>query len=137
MTWESNPTFAPTPIEAVMDVEIVIEAPEKISQFVVLVDSYILGETIAQMAGMDYTYSPDTPLVMDLINNQALIEALGGMIPAGDALLNQTHVDFSLSQLVPLIAVYQPTSGTNHVFTLQVTDTKGQSLEKPVTFYAL
>ena len=137
MTWESNPNFAPTPIEAVMDVEIVIEAPEKISQFVVLVDSYILGETIAQMAGMDYTYSPDTPLVMDLINNQALIEALGGMIPAGDALLNQTHVDFSLSQLVPLIAVYQPTSGTNHVFTLQVTDTKGQSLEKPVTFYAL
>jgi hypothetical protein len=137
MAWESNPTFAPTPIQSEMDVEIVIEAPEKIAQFVVLVDSYILGETIAALAGVDYTYSADTPLVMDLINDQAIIGALGGMIPTGDALLNQTHVDFSLSELVPLIAVYTPTSGSNHVFTLQVTDTKGQSLEKPVTFYAL
>lgn len=137
MTWESNPDFAPAPITDPMDVEIVIEAQEKISQFIVTVDSYILGETIAALAGMDYTYSPDTPFEMDLINNEALIGALGAMIPTGDALLNQTHVDFSLSQLVPLILVYSPTSGSNHVFTLKVTDSKDQKLEKPVTFYAL
>ena len=137
MSWESNPDFEPVPITDPMDVEIIIEAPEKISQFVVLVDSYILGETIAALAGMDYTYSPDTPFVMDLINNQALISALGAMIPAGEALVDQTHVDFSLSNLVPLILVYSPESGSNHVFTLQVTDAKGQTLEKPVTFYAL
>ncbi|MBO4633753.1 MAG: DUF4493 domain-containing protein [Bacteroidales bacterium] len=137
MSWESNANFDPVPITDPMDVEIIIEAQEKIAEFVVLVDSYILGETIAALAGMDYTYSADTPFVMDLINNEALIGALGAMIPTGDALLNQTHVDFSLSQLVPLILVYSPESGSNHVFTLQVTDTKGQTLEKPVTFYAL
>lgn len=136
MTWDANPTFAPTPIAATMDVEIVIEAPEGIKDFVVDVDSYILGETIAALAKLDYTYSPTTPFSMDLINDEAIIGALGKMIPAGDALENQTHVDFSLSQLVPLIAVYSPTSGSNHTFTLKVTDSKGQNLEKAVVFYA-
>ena len=87
---------------------------------------------------MDYTYSADTPFAMDLINNEALIAQLGEMIPTGDALLNQTHVDFSLSQLVPLIAAYSADEnypGSNHIFTLHVTDAKGQTLEKAVTFY--
>lgn len=136
MTWESNPDFTPVPIQEEMDVEIVIDVPEKIAQFVVLVDSNILGETIAGLAGLDYTYSADTPFVMDLINNEALKAALGTLLPTGDALLNQTHVDFSLSQLVPLIADLGPESGSNHVFTLQVADLKGQELEKSVTFYA-
>lgn len=136
MTWEANPTFAPTPIAATMDVEIVIDVPEGIKDFVVDVDSYILGETIAALAGASYTYSPDTPFTMDLINDDAIITALGQMIPAGDVLENQTHVDFSLSQLVPLIAVYSPTSGSQHTFTLKVTDNQGQSLEKAVVFYA-
>lgn len=136
MTWEANPAFAPTPLAATMDVEIVIEAPEGIRDFVVDVDSYILGETIAALAGTSYTYSPSSPFRMDLINDTALIAALGGMIPTGEALENQTHVDFSLSQLVPLINVYQPESGSQHTFTLKVTDNKGQSLEKPVVFYA-
>ena len=138
MTWASNPTFEPIPIAETMDVEIVIEAQEKIAEFIVYVDSYILGETIAQLASMDYTYSADTPFAMDLINNEALIAQLGEMIPTGDALLNQTHVDFSLSQLVPLIAAYSADEnypGSNHIFTLHVTDAKGQTLEKAVTFY--
>ena len=45
-------------------------------------------------------------------------------------------MNFSLSQLVPLIMVYSPESGSQHTFTLKVTDNKGQSLEKPVVFYA-
>ena len=135
MTWATNPTFEPQPIASEMNVEIVIEAPEKIKEFVVLVDSYILGETIASMAEEEYTYSANTPFVMDLINDEKIIAALT-MIPTGDALLNQTHVNFSLSSLVPLIAIYTPDSGSNHVFTLQVTDAKGQYLEKAVTFYA-
>ena len=100
------------------------------------VDSYILGETIAALAGDTYTYSADTPYSMDLINDDALITALTGMIPVGDQLKDQTHVDFSLSQLVPLINVYSPESGSRHTFTLKVTDNKNQSLEKAVVFYA-
>lgn len=136
MTWAANPTFAPTPIQSQMDVEIAIEVPEGIRDFVVDVDSNVLGETIAGMAGASYTYSPETPFQMDLINDTALIAVLNGMIPVGDQLEGQTHVDFSLSQLVPLIAVYQPESGSQHTFTLRVTDNNNQSLEKAVVFYA-
>ena len=136
MSWDKNPTFAPTPIAEKMDVEIVIEAPEGIRDFVVDVDSNVLGETIAGLAGASYTYSPDTPFTMDLINDEAMIAALNGMIPVGDQLKDQVKVNFSLSQLVPLIAVYSPESGSQHTFTLKVTDKKNQSLEKAVVFYA-
>ena len=136
MIWANNPAFAPTPIKTEMDVEIVIEAPEGIRDFVVDVDSDVLGETIAALANTSYTYGPETPFRMDLINDNALIAALDGMIPVADQLKGRTHVDFSLSQLVPLIAVYNPTSGSQHTFTLKVTDNKGQSLEKDVVFYA-
>lgn len=140
MTWEKNPEFAPTPIAQTMDVEIEIDAPEGIKDFVVDVDSNILGETIAQLAyggGQTiYTYSSENPLHMDLINDEKMIDALGKMIPAGDQLKDQTHVDFSLSQLVPLINVYSPASGSQHTFTLKVTDNKNQRLEKAVVFYA-
>ena len=136
MTWEKNPEFAPTPIAQTMDVEIEIDAPEGIKDFVVDVDSNVLGETIAGLAGASYTYSPDTPFTMDLINDEAMIAALNGMIPVGDQLKDQVKVNFSLSQLVPLIAVYSPESGSQHTFTLKVTDKKNQSLEKAVVFYA-
>ena len=136
MSWDKNPTFAPTPIAEKMDVEIVIEAPEGIRDFVVDVDSNVLGETIAGLAGASYTYSPDTPFTMDLINDEAMIAALNGMIPVGDQLKDQVKVNFSLSQLVPLIAVYSPESGSQHTFTLKVTDKKNQSLAKAVVFYA-
>ncbi|MBR1509323.1 MAG: DUF4493 domain-containing protein [Bacteroidales bacterium] len=138
MTWESNPDFAPVPIENQMNVEILIEAPETVQEFLVTVDSAVLSETIAQMGGhSDYHYSADNPFVMDLINDQALVSALNGMIPVGDQLKDQTQINFSLSQLVPLILVYSPESGSNHIFTLKVTDAKGQSLQKSVTFVAL
>lgn len=136
MTWDVNPSFAPTPIRGEMDVEIEIEAPEGIRDFVVDVDSNVLGETIAGLAGEDYTYSAGNPFRMDLIGDKGMIDALNGMIPVGDQLKDQTHVNFSLSQLVPLIAVYSPESGSQHIFTLKVTDNKNQSLEKAVVFYA-
>jgi hypothetical protein len=135
MTWDANPNFEPTPIESSMDVNILIKAPEAIKDFLVVVDSNILSETIAQMGGhSEYSYAPGNPFVMDLIHDDALTSALGGMIPVKDQLEGQTEVNFSLSDLVPLILVYGPESGSRHTFTLKVTDTKDQTLEKPVVF---
>ena len=57
------------------------------------------------------------------------------MIPTGDALKGQTEVLFSLSQLVPMIQMFAPTSGSEHIFTLKVSDEKGQTLEKTLVFY--
>ena len=35
-----------------------------------------------------------------------------------------------------MIQMFAPTPGSEHIFTLKVTDEKGQMLEKSLTFYA-
>ena len=141
MSWASNPDFADTPIQSTMDVEIVIEAPEKIATFIVSVDSGVLSETIAALATpSDYAYAPGNPFNMDLIGDQTLIENLDGMglnppLPTGNALLGQTRVVFPLSSLIPMIDLYSPEPGSKHIFTLKVSDEKGQVLQKALTFY--
>ena len=135
-TWDANPDFEPTPIAGEMDINILIQAPEKIATFVVTVDSYILSDIIAQMGGdTSYSYANDGPYDMDLIGNVTLANTLTSMIPTGDALKGQTEVLFSLSQLVPMIQMFAPTSGSEHIFTLKVSDEKGQTLEKTLVFY--
>ena len=140
MTWEANPDFSDTPISDQMDVTILIEAPEKIQSFVVTVDSDILADVIAALAeDASYSYAEDGPYDMDLIYNTTLVEALGGMglgIPTGEELRGQTSVEFSLSNLIPMISLYAPAPGSRHTFTLTVVDEKGQSLQKPLTFVA-
>ena len=135
MRWDVNPTFAPTPIEDVMDVNITISAPESIKEFVVSVDSSVLSDVIAAMAGdPSYSWTKDGPFDMDLIGDEALVSALSSMLPTGDQLYGKTEVLFSLSTLVPLIKAYSPESGSNHIFTMKVTDMKGQTLSKSITF---
>lgn len=137
MSWDANPDFAPTPVEDVMNINIKIDAPEKIAGFIINVDSYILSDVIAQLAGdTGYTYSEGNPYTMDLIGNATLVNVLGGMgVPTGDQLKGQSSVLFSLSELVPLIMMYSPESGSQHIFDLKVTDEKGQELEKTLVFY--
>ncbi len=135
MAWDANPTFLPTPIEDEMDVNISIKAPESIKDFIVTVDSYILSDVIAAMGGhTSYSWASDGPFDMDLIGDEALVTALSSMLPTGDQLYGKTEVLFSLSTLVPLIKAYSPESGSNHIFTMKVTDMKGQTLSKSITF---
>ena len=138
MIWEANPTFAPTTIQDQMDVNIQISAPEKIKTFKVAVESVSLSETIAALKGDDsYAYAAGNPFVMDLIDDQDMIDALADMglgLPLGDELKGQTEVLFSLSSLIPMIAMYPADPGTEHYFTLMLSDEKGQSLEKKLTF---
>ena len=135
MIWDANPTFAATAIEDEMDVNITISAPEAIESFIVTVDSYVLSDVIAAMAGNTaYSWASDGPFDMDLIGDEALVSALSSMLPTGDSLYGQTEVLFSLSTLVPMIKIYNPESGSNHIFTIKVTDSKGQTLSKSITF---
>lgn len=139
LVWEANPTFAETPIAQEMDVNLVVNAPEKIKTFVVSVDSNVLSDVIAQLAGKnDYSYEANGPFDMDLINDSTLIEALNGMslnLPTGDQLAGKTSVDFSLSALIPMIDVYNPQPGSKHKFTLKVSDLKDQTYEKALVFF--
>lgn len=136
MTWAANPTFAPTPITDPMDVNILIEAPKGIKSFVVNVNSDALSGTIAALGATDHG---DGTVDMDMIENDELCENLDGMglgIPTKDALKDQTSVLFSLSNLIPMINVYSPAPGSEHIFTLSVVDNDNQSLVQPIVFVA-
>ncbi|MCQ2147047.1 MAG: DUF4493 domain-containing protein [Bacteroidales bacterium] len=139
MSWEANPEFTNTPITNPMNVDILISAPKMIKTFVVSVDSEVLSPVIAALAEQpSYDYFADGPFDMDLINDPVMVAALDGMgigIPTGDAIYNQTSVNFSLSSLIPMIMLYSPAPGSEHVFTLKVTDQEGQTLEKTLTFF--
>lgn len=139
MSWEANPDFTDTPITNPMNVDILISAPKKIKTFIVSVDSEVLSPVIAALAEQSsYDYSTDGPFDMDLINDPVMVAALDGMgigIPTGEAIYNQTSVNFSLSSLIPMIMLYSPAPGSEHIFTLKVTDQEGQTLEKALTFF--
>ena len=130
MTWEANPSFAPMNINASLNADLVVTAPEKVASFKVQVDSPCLTETISGL-------TQDKTSTMDLINDAGLIEFLADAaptLPTGNRLLGQTNINFFLTSLVKLIDLYGSAPGNRHNFTLIVTDEKGQALNQTVTF---
>ena len=137
MTWEANPDFAVTPItDPMSDVTIKIDAPEGIKEFIVKVESPTMAflSIVSGMVSAENAHVAEGYVILDLINDATAVAALGELLPAGDAVNGQTTVNFSLSQLVPLIDGFGPEPGSIHTFTLSVTDTKDQTLSKPVSF---
>lgn len=129
LEWAANPEFAPTVIEEGMDVNLVVKAPGRIKDFVVSVESDFLAQMLPSMTS-------DQSMNMDLINDQKLIstlETLAPGLPTGDVLDGKDNVNFSLSSLVPLIQL-GGTPGSEHVFTLNVTDEYGQELSQSLVF---
>ncbi len=143
ITWAANPTFADMdlPLEnAVVDVTLEIEVPELIKEFLIYVESPQLTNTIAAMTTAGREGIVDGVATMDMINDDKLTNQLTKMgldIPVTTELLDQSSVTFSLSTLIPLINLYKPAEGDRHIFTLNVTDGKGQLLEKTITFVSV
>ena len=125
MEWEANPNFEKMDIVADMNVELMVYAPEKIKEFIVRVSENFLPAIHMMLPGAD---------CLDLINDEEAIAAFGTMLPVGEQLLGQTEVPFSLSKLVPLIASVG-NQGEDYIFTLEVTDEKGQTLVQSVAFH--
>lgn len=125
LAWDANPDFEKMDIAEGMSVELMVYAPEKIKEFIVKVSDNFKGAIQMLVPGAEY---------LDLINDEVAKEALGSMLPVGDQLLGKTEVTFSLSKLVPMIAAVG-NQGEDYVFTLEVTDEKGQKLVKDVYFY--
>lgn len=137
MVWESNPDFEVTPITVPMkDITIRISAPEGIKDFVVKVESETEGflSTVSAMVSSSNSHLDEGYVILDLIGDQTAIGTLGSLFPTGEALEDQVSVDFTLTELVPMINGFTPESGAIHTFTLTVTDNKGQSLSQPVSF---
>ncbi len=140
LIWEANPDFdvldLPVDPKATVDVELEIEAPEGIKQFIIYVDSPILSPVIHALtaAGEDGEDMENGIAVMDMIYDDVLyVEG----IPMKDEVLNKTHVSLSLSKLVPMINLYKPAVGTEHIFDLYVLDNKDQVLEQSVTIVSV
>lgn len=133
VVWEANPSLGEMNIDANLDADLMIKAPEKIAVFKVTVDSKQLTAAIEGLTS-------DGTAVMDLINDEGLIGFLSDAapgLPTGDALLGKTSVDFQLTSLLKLISMYKPANGDKHNFTLYVEDEKGQSYEQTMTFVSV
>lgn len=151
LEWPANPDFAPVELEmdleAKVDVELTIKAPEKIKEFLIYVYSPVLSKTIDAFVSEQYKMNADGITTMDMINDKQLYDALGkpddegkpSAIPMGDRVEDQTEVPFSLSSLVPMINMYLSDikEGDEHIFTLYVKDGKGQELTQAVTFVSV
>ena len=127
LVWTENPTFEPTPLSAQMDVNLVVNVPEKIAGFKVNIESATLQSLLETFT-----------MPMDMINDEAVKEFMSNPmvgLPVGDELLGQTSVEFPLSTLLPLLYQLGPEPGSKHTFTLIVTDTKGQELNQALVFY--
>ena len=127
LVWEANPTFERWPLAATMDVNLVVNAPEKIAGFKVNIESATLQSLLETFT-----------MPMDMINDEAVKEFMSNPmvgLPVGDDLLGQTSVEFPLSTLLPLLYQLDPEPGSEHTFTLIVTDTKGQELNQSLVFY--
>ena len=135
MTWDANPTLPGRPLRGDGREDYYCRS-EGIRDFLIDVDSATSWASIAEWP-VAVKIQPDTTVRMDLINNEAMVpHACNGMgIPTGDKLKDQKEVEFSLSSLVPMILDYEPAQGSEHTFTLKVTDNKNQSLEKAIVFY--
>jgi hypothetical protein len=139
VVWEANPTFAPMDIDDNLNADLVIMVPKKAKTFKVVVDSEQLSPTIAALCSYADDYAGGTA-VMDLISDATLVENLGGMglgLPLGDEILGNDEIPFSLSALIPMINLYQPDPGTQHKFTLQVTDEEDNTLEQLIIFVTI
>ena len=128
LVWDANPSFAPMAINSSLNADLVVNAPEKIAQFKVKVDSPNLTAAIQGLTS-------DGSDTMDLVNDAQIIEFLAGLgIPTGENIVGKTTVNFFITDLVKMINMYGSEAGTQHHFILIVTDEKGQEMNKKVTF---
>ena len=127
LVWDANPTFERWPLAATMDVNLVVNAPGKIAGFKVDIKSETLQSLLESFT-----------MPMDLINDQTVKEFMSSPfigLPVGDDLSGKTSVEFPLSTLLPMLYGLDPDPGSEHTFTLIVTDEAGQELNQSLVFY--
>ena len=128
--WPGNEDFDVMDIDDNLNAKLVIKAPAGISTFVVAVDSELLEEVLSGMGLTDR---------LDLINDPAAIITLslatGDTLPTGSKLKDQTEVQFDIAGLLTLITELPDVeSGSEHKFTVEMTDNDENELSKACTF---
>jgi len=129
--WTGNEDFAPMEIESEEAMKgrctLAIAAPAGIRKMSIAIDSPILTPELLGEFGL--------AAEMDLIDNPAYAQALGGMgLTTGDTLVNSRSVDFNIETLVPLINMISGGMAATNNFTITLADFSGRTLERTMTF---
>lgn len=129
IAWDSNSSFGKVNIDDNLNAVLDITAPAGIKSLTVTVDSDQL-EGALTIAGIT---SPN----LDLINDQKVIGFLSEVapsLPAGDKLLDETEVEFDITELVKMINDVTDEE-SDHSFIVNVTDKNDKKDEKKCTFH--
>lgn len=129
IAWDSNSSFGKVNIDDNLNAVLDITAPAGIKSLTVTVDSDQL-EGALTIVGIT---SPN----LDLINDQKVIGFLSKVapsLPAGDKLLDETEVEFDITELVKMINDVTDEE-SDHSFIVNVTDKNDKKDEKTCTFH--
>lgn len=136
ISWEANPTFEKTAITDNMSVVIGLEAEGTIAGCTITVTSTYEMFLQAVNLIVGDAYKSDTAPVLDLVNDATAIGALSQLgMACGSNLAGKTSVEMNLSSLVPMIKSLGAPAGSEHTFTVTLTDAEGQSTTQAITFY--
>ncbi len=129
--WKGNEDFATMEIESEEAMKgrctLDITVPAGIRKMSIAIDSPILTPELLTGFGL--------AAEMDLIDNPAYAQALGGMgLTTGDALVNSRNVLFDVGSLVPLINMISGGMAATNNFTIMLEDFSGRTLERTMSF---
>ena len=150
LSWDKNPDMTPLPVEAEMDVELDLSVVKGIKDFKVIItseDAGFLG-LVSVMVSPQYVEMADgniSSVTIDMVNDVVADDETGEIagaatfstilsMPYGDELVGLTSMHLSMSKLVPLIQM-AAAPGTQHYFTLFVSDASGAEDSWTLSFY--
>lgn len=128
MTWEGHDDLdAPVELASEMDVVINISSPAGFSSFVVDIESPVLEAL--NVTSIDF---------IDTSSNSPLVGMVLPGILGDQDITTATELSLDLSKLIPLIITVGGetlTPGSNHIFTLNITDKEGNGFSQALTFH--
>lgn len=142
LSWPGNESLEPMEIKQGMSVEPVINAAAGIKTFVIRLESdtpafmSICSEMTSNKMTAEEAAAQGYVLI-DLIDDPAAVQSMAAVgLTTGENLKGKTSAPFSLSTLVPMIPTAgQAGSGTEHTFTLTVTDANDECSSWALTFF--
>lgn len=132
IAWPSNSDFSVEEIDEDLDATLIVTAPAGIQSLIVKVES----ESELFMKSLTGMFGSST---LDLVNDAKVIEVLAKVassLPTGEALRDETEVNFDITSLAGMILAVAKDEDANHSFTVTITDNNGKSVSATCTFHS-
>lgn len=132
IAWPSNSDFSVEEIDEDLDATLIVTAPAGIQSLIVKVES----ESESFMKSLTGMFGSST---LDLVNDTKVIALLAGVapsLPTGEALRDETEVNFDITSLTGMILAVAGDEDANHSFTVTITDNNGKNVSATCTFHS-